>query len=187
MGVPAEQKLDVNEGCAGYSGHPWRKAGRLCTMEQAVLPKKGCEIPLQSTRCMLRRRGFPRASFHKEELSFVQRGLIEGKPRVCFRLIALQEPVLPWINPLTTSLALAPFADLTRGKAELLAANVGATSPAHFASTDQTTSFPENRPSVPGFSRQHGSDLETDALDRPAGDGSRGFHPGLFRTFWKTR
>jgi putative transposase len=45
------------------------------------------------------------------------------KQRVCLSLHALQECVLRWIKPLTTSLILGTFADLTRGKAELLAEN----------------------------------------------------------------
>jgi len=45
------------------------------------------------------------------------------KQRVCFRLHALQERVWRWIKPLTTSLVPGTFADLTRGKAELLAEN----------------------------------------------------------------
>ncbi len=45
------------------------------------------------------------------------------KQRVCLSLRTLQERVLRWIKPLTTSLVLGTFADLTRGKAELLAEN----------------------------------------------------------------
>jgi putative transposase len=45
------------------------------------------------------------------------------KQRVCFRLRALQERVWRWIKPPVTSLVPATFADLTRGKAELLAEN----------------------------------------------------------------
>jgi putative transposase len=45
------------------------------------------------------------------------------KQRVCFRLHALQERVWRWIKPLTTSLVPGTVADLTRGKAELLAEN----------------------------------------------------------------
>jgi putative transposase len=45
------------------------------------------------------------------------------KQRVCFCLHALQEHVLRWSKPLTTSLVPGTFADLTRGKAELLAEN----------------------------------------------------------------
>ena len=45
------------------------------------------------------------------------------KQRVCFRLHMLQERVLLWIKPSTTSLVFGTLADLTRGKAELLAEN----------------------------------------------------------------
>jgi putative transposase len=45
------------------------------------------------------------------------------KQRVCLSLHALQEGVVRWIKPLTTSLVLGAFANLTRGKAELLAEN----------------------------------------------------------------
>ncbi len=45
------------------------------------------------------------------------------KQCICFHLHALQERVLRWMKPLTTSLVLGTFADLTRGKAELLAEN----------------------------------------------------------------
>jgi putative transposase len=45
------------------------------------------------------------------------------KQCICFHLHALQERGLPWIKPLTTSLVLGTFADLTRGRAELLAEN----------------------------------------------------------------
>ena len=45
------------------------------------------------------------------------------KQRVCFCFHVLQEPVLRWIKPPTTSLVFGTLADLTRGKAELLAEN----------------------------------------------------------------
>jgi putative transposase len=45
------------------------------------------------------------------------------KQCVCFHVHALQAPVLHWIKPPTTSLTLGTLADLTRGKAELLAEN----------------------------------------------------------------
>jgi len=45
------------------------------------------------------------------------------KQCVCYSWHALQERVLRWIKPLTASLVLGTFADLTRGKAELLAEN----------------------------------------------------------------
>ena len=45
------------------------------------------------------------------------------KPRICFRLHALQEHILRWIKPPTTSFMLGTLADLSRSKAELLAEN----------------------------------------------------------------
>ena len=45
------------------------------------------------------------------------------KQRVSFSFHALQERVSCWIKPQTSSLALGTLADLTRGKAELLAEN----------------------------------------------------------------
>ena len=45
------------------------------------------------------------------------------KQRVCFRFHLLQERVLRWINPSTTSLVFGTLADLTRGNSELLAEN----------------------------------------------------------------
>src|SRR5258708_996177 len=45
------------------------------------------------------------------------------KQRVSFCFHALQERVLGWMKPPTTSLVLGTLADLTRGKAELLAKN----------------------------------------------------------------
>src|SRR5437660_10322859 len=46
-----------------------------------------------------------------------------SKQRVCYHFHLLQERVLRWIKPSTTSLVFGTFADLTRGKAELLAEN----------------------------------------------------------------
>jgi putative transposase len=45
------------------------------------------------------------------------------KQRVCFCLRVLQDRVLRWIKPLSTSMAFGTLADLTRGRAELLAEN----------------------------------------------------------------
>ncbi len=45
------------------------------------------------------------------------------KQQVCFGLYALQERVLRWMKPPTTSLVLGTVAEMTRGKAELLAEN----------------------------------------------------------------
>ncbi len=45
------------------------------------------------------------------------------KQRVCYHFHLLQERVLRWIKPSTTSLVFGTLADLTRGKSELLAEN----------------------------------------------------------------
>jgi hypothetical protein len=59
----------------------------------------------------------------KGEIQLAFHLVITIKQRICFRLHALQKRVLQWIKPLTTSLVLGTFADLTRCKAELLAEN----------------------------------------------------------------
>jgi hypothetical protein len=69
--------------------------------------------------CLLR----PSADFHEEEVPSVLRVFSSIKQRVCFRLHAFQKRVLRWIKPLTTSFVLGTLADLTRGKADLLAEN----------------------------------------------------------------
>ena len=48
---------------------------------------------------------------------------ISIKQRVCFSFHVIQERFLCWIKPSTTSLLLGTFADITRGKSELLAEN----------------------------------------------------------------
>jgi putative transposase len=48
---------------------------------------------------------------------------ISIKQQVCFGFHTLRERFLRWIKPPTTSLLLSTFADLTRGKSELLAEN----------------------------------------------------------------
>jgi putative transposase len=53
----------------------------------------------------------------------VQYVLLSIKQRICLCLHKLQAYILRWLKPSTTSLALGTFADLTRGKAELLAEN----------------------------------------------------------------
>ena len=60
---------------------------------------------------------------HKEEVLFVLRLFFPIKQRVSSCFHTLQEHVLRWIKPSTTSFVLGTFADLTRGKAELLAEN----------------------------------------------------------------
>ena len=84
---------------------------------------------------------------------------------------ALQEPVVHWIKPPTTSLALGTLDDLTRGKAELLAEHARLATPTDDPpSTDQTTCLPEDRSVAFGAASQDGSDLETGAFSCPAGD-----------------
>jgi putative transposase len=61
--------------------------------------------------------------FQKEEVLFVLRVFSSIKRRVCFCFHVLQERVLLRIKPQTTSLVFGTLADLTRGKAELLAEN----------------------------------------------------------------
>jgi putative transposase len=65
----------------------------------------------------------PSAYVDEEGVPFVLSVFTPIKQRVCLNLHALKERVLRWIKPLTTSLVLETFADLTRGKAELLAEN----------------------------------------------------------------
>ena len=63
------------------------------------------------------------AHFHKEAVLFVRYVLPLIKQRVSFCFHALQEHVLRWMKPPTTSLVLGTLADLSRSKAELLAEN----------------------------------------------------------------
>jgi putative transposase len=53
----------------------------------------------------------------------VQYVLLSMKQRIWLCLHKLQAYILRWLKPSTASLALGTFADLTRGKAELLAEN----------------------------------------------------------------
>ncbi len=64
-----------------------------------------------------------RTYFPEEEVLFVLAVFFLIKRRICLSLQALQERVLRWLKPPTASLVLGTFADLTRGKAELLAEN----------------------------------------------------------------
>ena len=66
---------------------------------------------------------FQRAYLHKGEVQFVLYLFLSIKQRVCFSIHALQERFSRWIKPPTTSLLLGTLADVTRGKAELLAEN----------------------------------------------------------------
>src|SRR5258708_10153949 len=63
----------------------------------------------------------PYAYFHKEEVLFVRFAFPSIKQHISFCFHTLQEQVLRWMKPPTTSLVVGTLADLTRSKAELLA------------------------------------------------------------------
>ena len=65
----------------------------------------------------------PSADFHEVEIPSLLHIFSSIKQRLCFRQQTFQEGVLRRIKPLTTSLAFGTVADLTRGKAELMAEN----------------------------------------------------------------
>lgn len=114
-----------------------------------------------------------RIYFYEEEVTFVLSLFTSIKQRVCLRLHALQAHVLRWIKPQTTSLVLGTFADLTRGKAELLAENARlAATTHHLASTSQATGIQKDGSAVSGALGQNGEDLETSALPRSTRDAS---------------
>ena len=78
---------------------------------------------VQSTRSILFVFVFPHAYFHEGEVQLVFRLLIFIQQRIGFRFHTLQERVLRWTKPPTTSLLLDTLADLARGKSELIAEN----------------------------------------------------------------
>jgi putative transposase len=65
----------------------------------------------------------PGIHFYLEEVLFMLCVFISIKQHVSFCLHLFQERVLHWMKPLSTSLVFGTLADLTRGKAELLAEN----------------------------------------------------------------
>jgi putative transposase len=104
----------------------------------------------------------------------VPRILISIKQQLFFHFHALQEHVLRWIKPPTTSLVLGILADLTRGKAELLAENALLRQQLIILRRQVTRPvYSEGRSFSPGAPGQNGSDLETGPLHYPAGDTSR--------------
>jgi hypothetical protein len=116
----------------------------------------------------------PGAHFHKEEVLFVLCVFPSIKPCVFFCFQALQEPVLRWIKPPTTSPVVGALADLTRGKADLLAENARLAPPsAHPASTGQMPCVSKERPAFAGTPCQDDSNLERGALAGSAGDEAR--------------
>ena len=78
---------------------------------------------VQLTRSILLVLVFQGAFFHEGEIQFVLYVFISITRRVCFSFHALQERFAWWIKPPLASLLLGTLADLTRGKAELLAEN----------------------------------------------------------------
>jgi len=66
---------------------------------------------------------FQRAYLHEGEVQFVPCLFLSIKQRVLFSFHAILERFSRWIKPPTTSLVLGTFADMPRGKSELLAEN----------------------------------------------------------------
>lgn len=98
---------------------------------------------------------------------------ISIKQRVFLRFHEIQEGFSRWIKARTTPLLLGTFADMTRGKSELLAENARfATATGHPSSPNQTTGLQEKGSTSPGASEQDGPNLETGALPCPAGNAS---------------
>ena len=78
------------------------------------------------------------------------------------------------MKPPTPPFVIGALADLTRGKAELLAENARLAPPtAHPASTSEATSIPKEGPTSSGAPDQDGSNLERGAFPCPAGDEAR--------------
>ena len=82
-------------------------------MEQAFLPKHvRCEYNQQGPCCSY---ALATRYFHEGEVQFVFCLLIFMKQRIGFRFHTLQERVLRWTKPPTTSLLLDTLADLAGG------------------------------------------------------------------------
>lgn len=82
----------------------------------------GYDMRVQSTQSILRLRSDHASIFTKKRF-YLCSVFLSVKQRVCFCLRVLQDRVLLWIKPLSNSLAFGTLADLTRGRAELLAEN----------------------------------------------------------------
>ncbi len=78
----------------------------------------GYDMRVQSTQSILRLRSDHASIFTKKRF-YLCSVFLSVKQRVCFCLRVLQDRVLLWIKPLSTSLAFGTLADLTRGRAEL--------------------------------------------------------------------
>src|SRR6266567_7986683 len=111
---------------------------------------------VQSTRSILRMRTDHAPIFTKKRF-YLCCVFPSIKQRVSFCFHALQEQVLRWMKPPTTPLVIGALADLTRGKAELLAENARLAPPtAHPASTGQTPCVSKERPAFAGTPGQDG-------------------------------
>ncbi len=146
---------------------------------------KACEMRVQSTRSILRIRSdhapiFTKKRFYLCCVCFPRSSkaslLLPCAPRTCFAL-----------DETTNDLPCARYIRRSDQRQSRTAGGkrAVATPTDHSASTNQTTSIPEDGPTSPGAPRQDGSNLETGAFPRPAGDGSLRWHRELFRLFWK--
>jgi hypothetical protein len=100
-----------------------RSENRPVVPDGASFVTKAWEMRVQSTRSMLLVFVFPHAYFHEGEVQLVFRLLIFIQQCIGFCFHTLQERVLRWTKPPTTSLLLDTLADLARGKSELIAEN----------------------------------------------------------------
>ncbi len=99
-----------------------RSGNRPVVYDEGGFLAKACEMRVQSTRSILRMRSDHAPIFTKKRF-YLCCVFPSIKQRVSFCLHALQEHVLRWMKPPTTPLVIGALADLTRGKAELLAEN----------------------------------------------------------------
>lgn len=98
-----------------------RKIGLLRTMLEAFLQSTGEAHTINTIHAVYVLR--PCAHFHREEVLFVRCMFPLIKQCVSFCFHELQEQILRWMKPRTASFVLGTLADLTKGKAELLAEN----------------------------------------------------------------
>ena len=125
------------KGYTGYLGHPFlhqehrgvvlatwdiRSGNRPVVYDEGGFLVKAREMRVQSTRSILRMRSDHAPIFTKKRF-YLCCVFPSIKQRVSFCFHALQEQVLRWMKPPTIPLVIGTLADLTRGKAELLAEN----------------------------------------------------------------
>ncbi len=147
-----------------HSAWDIRSGNRPVVCDEGGFLAKACEMRVQSTRSILRMRTDHAPIFTKKRF-YLCCVFPSIKQRVSFCFHALQEQVLRWMKPPTTPLVIGALADLTRGKAELLAENARLAPPtAHPASTSEATSIPKEGPTSAAAPRQDGSSLEGTAM-----------------------